>query len=100
MAARQLDDQRLAQADEAIGRINQAAGRCTREVLDCGFDVAGCADRESYHLYAKRWRRSLDRAHEEFRLGRRVWIEHDAHPGELGRHLLEQVDPFAANREL
>src|SRR5215510_15391734 len=100
MAARQLGDQRLAQADEAIGRQDQAAVRCTREVLDCGLDVAGCANRESYYLHAKGWRRGLDRAHEEFRLGRRVWIEHDAHAGELGRNLLEQVEPLVADREL
>src|SRR5215510_3536374 len=96
MAARQLDDQRLAQADEAVGRQNQAAVRNTREALDCGLDVAGSANKYGHCLHTERWRRGLDRAHEEFRLRRRVGVEHDADAREARRDLLEQVARLAA----
>ncbi len=51
------------------------------------------------YLHAERCCSYLDRLREEFRLWRRVGIEHDGDPRKVGSSFLEQIEPFAADRE-
>ena len=80
---RRLANERGDGSDEQGRRVSGQGARMRR---------ARCSD--------ARLRCRLDRAHKEFRLRRCIGVEHDSDAGEAGRNLLEQVEPFAADREL
>ena len=100
MTVCQVGDQLLVQIGEGIGRQDQPAARSTREALEGWFDVGGGANGDDNQLHAERRRSGFDRAHEEFGLWRRVGVEHDGNAREAGRDFLEQIEPFATDREL
>ena len=100
ITAGQVGDQLLTQPGEAVGRQDQPAVRFTREALQGGFDIGSGANGNNNRLHAEGRRSGLDRTHEEFRLRRCVGVEDDRDPREAGHNLLEQVNPFSADREL
>jgi hypothetical protein len=100
LAVGQIDDELLAQISEGIRGQDQPAIGHPREAPEGRLDVGGRTNRHDERLDAERGRRSLDRAHKEFRLRRGVGVEHDPDPNKRGRHFLEQTEPFPANREL
>src|SRR6516162_9482528 len=84
---------------EIVGTDDQAA---VRPIIKPGHrrrDVRSGLDRQCYHLDRHRRRGGLDRSQEELVLRRARWIEHQADTRRLWRHLLEQVEPFAADGE-
>src|SRR5262249_59982341 len=84
MASRQIGNQLPSQTDKGVGGQDQPAIRLTGEALDRGLDVGGGANRNSDRLHAERWRSRLDRAPEEFGLGRGVRVESDGAPSGTG----------------
>ena len=64
------------------------SARCLKWVMnvarDRRLDLSGGANGNGNRQHAEGWRSRLDRAHEEFGLGRGVGVEHDGDPREAG----------------
>src|SRR5215469_4542435 len=100
MAGRPFDNELAVRSQEAVGRKDQAAVRPARHGLDRPLDVRDSMNGRGGRLHSERARGALKRADEELGLGGRVGVENESNVRKAGRNLLEQLDPFAADREL
>src|SRR5262245_18324247 len=93
-------DKRLPQAGETIGRHDKTAISLRREVLNCWLNIARRAHGRGSYLDSKGLAASFNRAHEKFRLRRRISIKHHRDAAKARGCLLQQVEPLPAYREL
>jgi hypothetical protein len=85
---------------EAVGARDQTRLWAVREVGNEGFNGVGVARRACDHFNAGGLGDRCHGLHEVPRKGPSLRIERHAYAGEIGEKLLQQLQPFATNREL